>query len=83
MKEEQVAACSLLLANRRNIAALTVADPAANQVKIKNLVEANRELTETVRALQKDAFNYFEKLLSLKGGFHGSLSNLKNARYSI
>ena len=44
--------------------AFTVADPAANRVQIDNLVEANRELTETVRTLQKDAVDYFKKLLS-------------------
>ena len=38
--------------------------PAANQAEIENLVEANRELTEIVCTLQKDAFDYFEKLLS-------------------
>ena len=53
-----------MLANRYEIAALTVADPAANQVDIKNLVDANRELTETVCILQKDAFDYLKKLLS-------------------
>ena len=43
---------------------LTVADPAANQVEIENLMDVNCELTETVCTFQKDAFDYFEKLLS-------------------
>ena len=64
VKEETVAARSILLVNRRQIAALTVADPLANQVQIENLNEANRELKETIHTLQKDAFDYFEKLLS-------------------
>ena len=64
VKEETVAARSLLHANRREIETLTVADLAANQVQIKNLVETNRELKETVCTLQKYAFDYFEKILS-------------------
>ena len=64
MKEEAVAAHFLLLANWHEIAALTVADPTANQVEIENLVDANRELTETVCTLQKDVVDYFKKLLS-------------------
>ena len=51
MKEEVVTARSLLLVGRRDIAPLTVADTAANQVEIKNLVDANRELSETVCTL--------------------------------
>ena len=35
VKEEAVAARSLLLSNRREIVALTVADPAVNQVEIE------------------------------------------------
>jgi hypothetical protein len=53
VKEEGVAARSLVLANRCNIATLTVEDPQAHQEEIINLVEANHELTETVRTLQK------------------------------
>ena len=64
VKEETVAARSLILVNWRRIATLAVAYPAANQVDIENLMEANRELTETVRTLQTDAFDYFKKLLS-------------------
>ena len=64
VKEEAVAARSILIANRRQIESLTVADAVANQVQIENLKEANRELKETIRTLQKDAFDYFEKLLS-------------------
>ena len=41
-----------------------MADAVANQVQIENLNEANRELKETIRTLQKDAFDYFEKLFS-------------------
>ena len=52
------------MANRREIANLTVADPVANQVKIDNLVEANCKVQDTVRTLQKDTFDYFEELLS-------------------
>ena len=52
------------LVKRRKIAALTVADPGANQGEIDNLVEANRELAERICTLQKDTFDYFEKLLS-------------------
>ena len=58
VKEEAVAACSLIFANRRNLATLTVADPVANQEEINDLVEANCELTETVFTFQKDAFDY-------------------------
>ena len=64
VKEETVAAHSLILTNLPEFVTLTVADQAANQVDIENLVEANRELAETVCTLQKDAFDYFEKLLS-------------------
>ena len=64
VKEEAVASRSLILTNKCEIAALTVADPAANNVKVDNLVEANRKLTETGFARQKDKFYYFEKLLS-------------------
>ena len=64
VKEEAVAARSIYIANRRQIEILTVADAVANQVEIENLNEANRELKETIRTLQKDAFDYFEKLLS-------------------
>ena len=64
MKEETVAARSLLITNQRKIETLTLADPAVNQVQIENLVEANRELKETIHTLQKDAFNFFEKLFS-------------------
>ena len=49
--EEAVAARALILANRRNIATLTVADPVVNQEEIDNLVEANCELDETVCTL--------------------------------
>ena len=55
VKEEVVVARSLIIANRRKIASLTVADPAANQAEIENLVNANRELTETVRTLQNSS----------------------------
>ena len=41
-----------------------MADAVANQVQIENLNEANRELKETIRTLQKDVFDWFEKLLS-------------------
>ena len=41
-----------------------MADAVANQVQIENLNEANRELKETIHSLQKDAFDYFKKLLS-------------------
>ena len=61
MKEEAAAARSLLLANWHKMAALTVAEPAANQVEIENLVDANRELTETVFTLEKVAFDYSKK----------------------
>jgi hypothetical protein len=64
VKDQAVAARTLILANRQDITTLTVEDPVANQEEINNLVEANRELTETVRTLQKDAFDYFEKILS-------------------
>ena len=64
VKEEAVVARSIHIANRRQIEILTVADAVANQVEIENLNEANRELKETIRTLQKDAFGYFEKLLS-------------------
>ena len=63
VKEEAVAYHSLILANRREITTLTVADLVANQVDIENLVDTNRELTEIVHTFQKYAFNYFEKLL--------------------
>jgi hypothetical protein len=53
VKEEAVVARSLPLANRRDIATLTVDDLVANQEEINNLVEANRELAETVCTLQK------------------------------
>ena len=59
VKEEAVAARSILLANRRQIDTLTVADAVANQVRIENLNEANRGLKETICTLQKDAFGYF------------------------
>ena len=65
MKGEAVAVRSLILANRRKIAALTMTGPQANQEEIENLVDTNRELAETVHTLQTDAFGYFEKLLSL------------------
>ena len=64
LKSEAVAARSILLANRRKIETLTVADPVANQVHIENLNKANRELKETIHSLQKDAFDYFEKPFS-------------------
>ena len=59
VKEETIVAHSLILANRRKIVTLTVANPVANQVDTENLVEANYELTETVCTLQKDALTYF------------------------
>ena len=59
-----IVARSLLISNRHKFAALAVAGLAANQVEIGNLVDAKRELTETVLTLQKDAFEYFKKLLS-------------------
>ena len=55
---------SLIITNRRNIVTLTVADPVANQEQIDNLVEANRELTETVYTLQKT------RLTTSKSIFH-------------
>ena len=66
MKEETVATRSIICANRREreLETLTVADPAADQVQIENLVEANREWKETVHTLQKYPFNFFEKLVS-------------------
>jgi len=64
LKEEVVAARSILIANRRVINNLTVADLVANRVQIENLLEANRELKDTICTLQKDAFDFFEKLLS-------------------
>ena len=65
MKEEAVASRSLILTNRRKILALAVADPAAIQVEIDNLVEANCELVlaEMIWTLQREAFDYFEKFL--------------------
>ena len=41
-----------------------MADPAANVAEIENRVEAICELAETVCTLQKDAFDYFKKILS-------------------
>ena len=64
VKEEAVAYHSLILANRREITTLTVADLVANQEETGNLVEANHELAETIRTLQKDTFDYFKKFLS-------------------
>jgi hypothetical protein len=64
VKEQAVAARAQLAANRVEIAALTTDDASANQEEINNLVEANRELAESVRTLIKDAFDYFEKILS-------------------
>jgi hypothetical protein len=64
VQEQAVAARALLTANRVEIAALTLADALGNQEEINNLVEANRELAESVRTLIKDAFDYFEKILS-------------------
>ena len=64
VKEEAVAAPFLILANRQDIATLTMVDPVTNKEEINDLVEANRELAETVCTLQKDVFDYFEKLLS-------------------
>jgi hypothetical protein len=64
VKEQTAAARSLIQANRLDITALTLEDALGNQEEINNLVEANRELTETVRTLIKDAFDYFEKILS-------------------
>ena len=63
VKEEAFTARSLNVANRRNIAILIVADPATWE-EIDSLVEANRELAETVCTLQKDVVDYFKKLLS-------------------
>ena len=51
VREEAVAARSLIIANRRENASLTVADSQANQAEIENLVDANRELSETVCTL--------------------------------
>ena len=51
MKEETVAARSLILANRHTVTTLTVADPVTNQEEIDNLVEVNDELAETVYTL--------------------------------
>ena len=62
VKEEGVAARSLLIENWPEINTLIVADPVANRVRIENLVEANRELKDTVCTLQKDTFDSFEKL---------------------
>ena len=42
--------------------ALTVADPVLNQAEIENLMEANREVSETVCTLQKDTVDYFKKI---------------------
>ena len=41
-----------------------MADPVANWVQIENLLEANRELKDAICTLQKDTFDFFEKLLS-------------------
>ena len=64
VKERAVAARALITSNRQEIAHLTEQDAAANQDRIENLVDANKELNETVRTLVKDAFDYFEKILS-------------------
>jgi hypothetical protein len=64
LKQQEVEARSLMIKNRREIASLNVAGPAANQVQIENLVEANRELQDTVRTLKNEAFDYLEKLVS-------------------
>ena len=64
VKEEAVTVSNLILANRCNIATLTVAGSLTNKETNDNLVEANRELDETVCTFQKDAFDYFQKLLS-------------------
>ena len=59
MEAEVVASRSSVIANRRGIASLTVDDPQANLEEIENLVDANRELAETVHPLQQDTFDYF------------------------
>ena len=51
VKEEEVAACSILIANRREIENLALAHPVANRVQIENLLEATCELKETIRTL--------------------------------
>ena len=63
VKAEAVATHALMVENRRTIADLTVADPSTNQAQIVDLVTANHELADTVRTSQKDAFEYFEKIL--------------------
>jgi hypothetical protein len=50
--------------NWYGIATLIVTDPVANYVENENLMEANRELEDMVRTLQKSTFDYFGKLLS-------------------
>ena len=57
-----VASRSLIITNRHKIVALTVADPVLNQAEIENLMEANREVSETVCTLQKDTVDYFKKI---------------------
>ena len=64
MKEEAMTGGSLIIPNRHKIAVLNVSDPQANLVEIDNLVETNCKLQDTVRTLQKDVFDYLEKLLS-------------------
>ena len=66
VEAEVVTACLIIAENRCETADLTVVDPVANQVQVENLLNANHELVEMVRTLQKDVFGYFEKLLSPK-----------------
>jgi hypothetical protein len=63
VKEELVETRSLVMANRRDITNLITADPVANQVEIKNLVQTNCKLQDVVCTLQKDMFAYFKKRL--------------------
>ena len=50
-REEAVLARSLIISNWHKVIDLTVADPAANQVKIDNLDEANCKLQDMVHTL--------------------------------
>ena len=61
VEDEAVAACTLMVENRRTSTDLTLVEPATNQAQIEDLVTANHEPTDTVCTLQKDMFDYLKR----------------------